>query len=58
VPLAEGLASRPGTLSVTCSPGQRDVFLKVAYDLGAVLLELDGGGRPVRAYRRPDRETN
>jgi hypothetical protein len=35
------------------SVGQWDMLLAVAYDLGFVLLELDGDERPVRAYRRP-----
>ena len=37
----------------TMSEGQWDTLLAAAYDLGAVLLELDDDENIVRAYRTP-----
>jgi hypothetical protein len=51
IPLSEAWP-RPGTVTVTLSRGQWDTFLGVAYEQGAVLLELDEHERPVAAYRR------
>jgi hypothetical protein len=47
----------PG-LWLTMRQGEWNVLLKVAYEMGAVLLELDDNGKPVAAYQRPEPEVN
>jgi len=42
----------PGTITITCSPGQWDALLEEAHRQGHTLLELDASERPVAAYRR------
>lgn len=46
-----GIFDKPQVI-VTMSPGQWDGLLAAAYDRGAVLLELDDGEKPIRAYQR------
>ena len=41
-------------LVITMSPGQWDALLDEGYNRGALLLEIDQEGQPVRAYQRPD----
>jgi hypothetical protein len=53
VPLADVLPLQPGVVYVTCSPGQWDHFLQVAYEANCVLLEVDEDEDLVAAYRRP-----
>ena len=52
VPLPSVLPAIRGTVYVTMSIGQLDNFLRVSYEMGAVLLELDDDERLVAAYRR------
>lgn len=45
---------KPGTLSITVSPGQWDNLIKAFYEEGHLLLEIEevnGEERVVRAYR-------
>ena len=44
--------SNPGLMMVTMSVGQWDTILQVAYDMGAILLELDDNEKPVAAYQK------
>ena len=37
---------------MTMSIGQLDNFLRVSYEMGAVLLELDDEERPITAFRQ------
>jgi hypothetical protein len=53
VPLADVLPLRPGVLYFTCSPGRWDGWLRAAYDVGAVLSELDDDEIVTAAYQRP-----
>ena len=53
VPLDTVLPLRPGTVYLTMSVGQRDTFLRAAYEANCVLLEVDGDEDLVAAYRRP-----
>ena len=39
-------------LTVTMAPGQWDSLLEAAYDMGAILLEIDEHDKPVKAYRK------
>lgn len=41
-----------GALIVTMSRGQWDTILKVAYEEGAILLELDEQEQPVACYQK------
>jgi hypothetical protein len=50
VPLGDVLPMRPGRLHVTMRVGQWDVITAAAYDMGAVLLELDVREEPIGAY--------
>ena len=51
IPLSEALPLQLGELTVTLAEGQWDSLLAAAYDGGAVLLELGGDEKPVRAYQ-------
>jgi len=42
---------RPGTMMITCAPGQWDTMLAQAYDRGWILLEI-AGEKPRRAYQK------
>lgn len=45
---------KPGTCTITVSPGQWDGLIKAFYEHGHLLLEIDevnGEERPVRAFR-------
>jgi hypothetical protein len=45
---------KPGTLSITVSPGQWNALIKAFYDRGHLLLEIEvvnGEERITRAYR-------
>jgi hypothetical protein len=53
IPLEAALPPRPGTLTVTMSPGQWDGLLAATYETGGTLLELDRQERPIAAYRNP-----
>ena len=52
VPLPSVLTAIRGTVYVTMSIGQWDAFLRVSYEMGAVLLELDDEERPITAFRQ------
>jgi hypothetical protein len=56
--MADVLPARRGRCYMTCSPGQWDIWLSVAYDHGWILVELDENEEPVRAYQRPPVEAN
>jgi len=42
----------PGSLTITMSIGQWDNVLKVSYEEGCILLELDDNEVPIRAYQK------
>jgi len=49
--------TKPGGLFITCSPGQWDDMLEIAYDEGWTLLEVedrDGKEVVVRAWKRKE----
>ncbi len=52
IPIASAIPPHPGRCYITMSPGQWDTLLRVAYDEGWILLEIDDHERPVRAFRR------
>jgi hypothetical protein len=42
----------PGSVVITMSEGQWDEFLEAGYEGGHILLELDEGEWPARAYQK------
>jgi hypothetical protein len=46
------LKPEPGTRYITMSPGQWDGVLQSAYDKGWTLVEIDGEGKPLQAFKR------
>lgn len=55
VSLATVWPPRPGLSYMTLSPGQWDSTLDAAYQLGYILVEIDGNEQPSRAFRTPQR---
>jgi hypothetical protein len=58
IPLARVWPPRAGRCYVTMGRGQWDGILQAAYDVGYVLIELDGDEQPVGAYCGVDPERN
>lgn len=55
IPLASATIGKPGSVTITMSPGQWDLLLATAYSRGCLLLEIENEV-PVRAYQKPRTE--